>query len=147
LDLGQFEQAEASFRRWPVNDRGHAYWKWRAIIFDEVLHQHEEALAAYGRALEIWPGPADWRLHHRRAGCLTRLRKSEAAVAQERAAQVRALMTAENHDRLRAVLGSLDDAEQLAEVVQFYRKLGRKREADCWESHIRHLSTRVQEPQ
>jgi tetratricopeptide (TPR) repeat protein len=81
LDLGQFDAAQASFRRWPENDRGHAYWKWRAIILDDALGQYEEALAAYDQALALWPGPADWRLRHRQAGCLARLRRPEESAA------------------------------------------------------------------
>jgi tetratricopeptide (TPR) repeat protein len=141
IDMGHFEDAETAFRQWPEHDRGQAYWKWRAIVLDEVLHQHAEALAAYERALALWPGPADWRLHHRQAGCLARLRKpDEAAAAKQRAEQVEALMKADVHERLRASLRSLDDATPLAEIIQFYRDLGRDREADAWERHVRRLT-------
>jgi tetratricopeptide (TPR) repeat protein len=147
LDLGQFDQAQACFQRWPENDRGHAYWKWRAIIMDDVLGHYEEALEAYDQALKLWPGPIDWRLHHRQAGCLARLRKSEdAAAAQDRATQLGTLMKAEAHDRLRADLGSLDDPQPLTEVAQFYHRLGRDREANCWEDYIRRLQAHVQKP-
>jgi len=147
LDLGQFDEAQACFRRWPETDRGHAYWKWRAMILDDVLNQHEEALEAYDRALQLWPGPADMALYHRKAGCLTRLRKSkEAADTKDRVAQLKALMTVEAHDRLRAAVGSLNDPEQLAEVAQFYRQLGRDREADCWERHIHRMRARAVKP-
>jgi tetratricopeptide (TPR) repeat protein len=143
LDLGQFEDAAASFRQWPESDRGHAYWKWRAIVLDDVLHEQDEAIKAYDRACELWPGPADWRLHHRRAGCLSRSRKSEAAAAMGCVEHVKSLMTPETHDRLRAALGSLGDPEQLTAVVKFYRQLGRDREADAWEVHIQRLRMRV----
>jgi tetratricopeptide (TPR) repeat protein len=139
LDLGQFEDAAVSFRQWPESDRGHAYWKWRAIIMDDVLHQHDEAIEAYGWACELWPGPADWRLHHRRAGCLSRAGRSEAAAASERVEHVKSLMTPETHERLRAALGSLGDPDPLSAVVEFYRQLGRDREAACWDAHLRRL--------
>jgi tetratricopeptide (TPR) repeat protein len=148
LDLGQFEAAHASFRQWPENDRGHAYWKWRAIILDDALGQYQEALAAYDRALSLWPGPADWRLRHRQAGCLARLRRPEESAAMiDRIGRLKELMSVESHERLRTALGSLDDPEQLIVVADFYRQLGRDREADCWKEHIQRLQARVAKSQ
>jgi tetratricopeptide (TPR) repeat protein len=144
LDLGQFDAAQDSFRRWPENNRGHAYWKWRAIILDDVLGQHEKALAAYGRALALWPGPADWRLRHRQAGCLARLRRAEESAAMiDRIGRLKELMAVESHERVRAALGSLDDPERLSVVADFYRQLGRDREAVCWDKHIQRLQART----
>ena len=140
LDLGQFDAAQAAFRRWPESDRGHAYWKWHAIILDDALGKYEEALAAYDQALALWPGPADWRLGHRRAGCLARLRRPEESAASiDRIERLKELMDVESHERLRVALGSLSDPEQLTVVAKFYRQLGRDREADCWEKHIQRL--------
>jgi tetratricopeptide (TPR) repeat protein len=148
LDLGQFEEARACFCKWPQSDRGHAYWKWRAAIYDDVLHRHEEALAAYDQALTLWPGPADWTLHHRRAVCLARVRRlGEAETAKERVEHLKRLMTSEASGRRRAALNSLANPDQLAEVAQFYRQLGRNREADCWERHIERLRSRVAKSQ
>ncbi len=148
LDLGQFDRAQASFRQWPENDRGHAYWKWRAIILDDVEGQHAAALEAYDRALQLWPGPADWRLRHRQAGCLARLRRAEESAAMvERIERLKALNAVEAHEGLRAALGSLQDAEQLAVVPDFYRQLGRNREAECWDKHIQRLQARAIKPQ
>ena len=139
LDLGYFDEAQANLERWPQRDRGHSYWKWRGTILDGLL-QHEAALEAYDRALALWPGQADWRLHHRRAACLARLKKSqEAEAAQRKTSQVTAMMKPEAHERLRLLLASLDKPEPLAEVVQFYRKLGCDREADGWDRHLRRL--------
>jgi tetratricopeptide (TPR) repeat protein len=147
LDLGQFERAQASFQQWPENDRGHSYWKWRAIIFDDALHQHEEALAAYERALELWPGPADWRLRHRQAGCLARSRKPEESKAMiDRVERLKELMSIESHERVRMALNALDNPEKLAAVADFYRQLGRDREADCWQQHIQRLRTQAAKP-
>jgi tetratricopeptide (TPR) repeat protein len=140
LDLGRFDEAEAGFHQWPENDRGHAYWKWRAIILDDVQHRYEEALQAYDRALQLWPGAPDWRLRHRKAGCLARLRKlEEEQTTRERVSQLKALMAVETQDRLRTAVGTLDDPESLTEVAQFYRELGRDREAECWDEYIQRL--------
>jgi tetratricopeptide (TPR) repeat protein len=146
LDLGQFDEAQALVRDWPEGARGHAYWKSKALVLEDVQGRHEEALAAYDRALALWPGPADWRLHHRRAGCLARLRRpGETAAAKERAARVQALMAAENHERLREALASLDDPAKLAEVIDFYRQLGRDREAEAWQRHAARVAARGKE--
>jgi hypothetical protein len=48
---------------------------------------------------------------------------------------------------LRAALGSIDDPEQLTVVANFYRQLGRDREAGCWEEHIERLQARAAKPQ
>jgi len=140
LDLGQFQRAQEYFQLWPSGHRGQAYWKWRAIIHDDVLHQYEEALAAYERALTMWPGPLDWRLHFRRLGCLARSKKTaEIPAAKEQADRIQGLMDADLHDRLRTAVGSLDDPAKLAEVVEFYRAIRRDREVKCWERHIQRI--------
>jgi tetratricopeptide (TPR) repeat protein len=144
LDLGQFEQAEDCFRRWPEQVRDHSYWKWRAIILDDVQGQFDEALAAYDRALSLWPGSADWGLIHRKANCLARLRRAEeAAQVKERAAEIKTLLRDDSQARVRAAIDDLGNPEQLALVAEFYRRLGRDREADCWQQYIMLLETRV----
>ena len=142
LDLGRFDEAQSSFERWPADNRGHAYWKWRAAILDEVRRDHEAALVAYERAFKLFPGPTDWRLHHQFAGCLARLKRtSEASAAQERATRLSGQMNAQVHDRIRKCLATLSDPEKLTEVAQYYRGLGLVREAEAWEKHIRRLSS------
>jgi hypothetical protein len=43
------------------------------------------------------------------------------------------------HDRLRVVLGQLQDPGVLTEVVDFYRKIGRPEEAAAWSGYIESL--------
>jgi tetratricopeptide (TPR) repeat protein len=144
LDLGQFDKAEDSFQQWPEDDRGHTYWKWRAIILDDVRGEHEAALEAYDRALAMWPGSADWGLQYRKASCQTRLRKlDEAAATKNRIEQLKAIMTGEAQDRRLAALASLENPEALSEVAQFYRALGRNREAEGWEAYIGRLQAHL----
>lgn len=140
LDLGQFDEAVCSFRRWPAENRGYEYWKLRAILLDDATNQYGAAIEAYDHALTLWPGPVEWSLHFRRASCLTHLRRpQEAAAARRQAEEVQALLTPEVHQRLREVLGDLDDPEKLAEIVRFYKQLGRDREARCWDEYIQNL--------
>ena len=40
------------------------------------------------------------------------------------------------HDRLRIVLGQLDNPAVLEEVVDFYRNIGRPQEAEAWSRYI-----------
>ena len=55
---------------------------------------------------------------------------------RDRAATLEALMDDKVHDRLRIVLGQLDNPEVLIEVVDFYRKIGRPEEAEAWSGYI-----------
>jgi len=133
MDLGEYAAAAERLQKWPGAREGFDYWRLKAMILDEVDEDYEAALEAYDLALATWPGPTDWRLMHRRIGCLVRSGKQDAA-AQSRAEaeEVTGLMKDEVHNRLRYVLGFLDNPEFLREVGDFYRKLGRSREAEAW---------------
>ena len=140
LDLGQFEQAEELFRQWPDEDRGHFYHRCRALILDEVKREHEQALAAYEEALSRWPGPADWRLQFRKAGCLTRLRRTEEANrVRDQAQQVQALMGPEAHEQFWQALHQLPTPSSLQPLVTFYQTLGRTREVAAWQQIVQNL--------
>jgi len=133
IDLGEYEQAEARFRDWPDPAEGFDYWRLKGVILEEVHHQYAAALEAYDLALAIWPGPTDWGLLHRKAGCLAKAgRREEAVQVRAQAEKVTQLMSDEVHKRLRYVLGFLENPEYLREVAEFYRSLGRTREADAW---------------
>ncbi len=158
LDLGEHERAEAYFQQWPETDQGHLYWKWRAIIQDEFGNAHEDACKAYERALEIWPGPINWGLRHRKAVCLAKIGNEQLAALRHRKAvclakigneqlaaeerkrviEVKQLMDVDTHERLRKALGSIQELEKSG-IVGFYRQLGRNREADCWMEQIQRL--------
>lgn len=144
LDLGEFNRAEECFDRWPESNRSHSYWKWRANIFDEVRANNAEALSAYDHALALWPGPADWGLYHRQAACLTRAKKpEEAARAVARADELKQILRSEELDRLLVIVKTSNKPEELVEIAGFYRKLGRGREAACWEKVIKLAETPV----
>jgi len=77
---------------------------------------------------------------NRVANCLARAGDQEGATTmRDRAATLEALMDDKVHDRLRIVLGQLDNPEVLIEVVDFYRKIGRPEEAEAWSGYIEFL--------
>src|SRR5262249_20434042 len=78
-ELGRFAEADETFGRWPEPKGGHEYSKWEATMLDEVRGEYAAALPAYDRALSLWPGHVDWRLRHRKAACLARLRRLDEA--------------------------------------------------------------------
>lgn len=137
IDLGEYERADQRFRAWPGLQEGFDYWRLKALILEEVHNEFESALEAYDMALQTWPGPAEWRLMHRKAGCLARSgQREQADQMRVQADVVEKLMEDDVHQRLRHVLGFLDNADDLREVVAFYRKLGRAREATAWSQEV-----------
>lgn len=137
IDLGEFDQAETALGRWPEPREGFEYWRCRALVLDEALGKYEEAIAAYDQALRIWSGPADWGLRHRKANCLARLgRHEEAEEVRADAGRVVALMHTDVHRGLREALAHLSDGPRLMQIAEYYRNLGRAREASSWLQHI-----------
>lgn len=133
IDLGNFTQAQEYFNRWPPEDRGFEYWRWRGVLAEEVSSDYQAAVQAYDQALAIWPGPADWRMRVRKANCLARLgRADEAERVRQEAQQIEAKMENPIHERLRRALANLNDFGSLLAVAEFYRDLGRPREAASW---------------
>jgi tetratricopeptide (TPR) repeat protein len=140
IDLGEYQRAEGALEKWPPPFEGYDYWKWRAIIEDEFRGNGSAALAAYDKALGVWPGPVDWRLRNRKAGCLRRLGDQQAAgQEQARAKKIETLMETEVHRRVRLALGQLDAPVMLETVIEFYDQLGREREAQAWSDVVRRL--------
>jgi tetratricopeptide (TPR) repeat protein len=133
LNLGMFQEAEACLAVWPEPREGYEFWKWTAVVLDEVRGDHAAAVEAYDRMLGIWPGPADWRTRFRKAACLAAMGKHEQA-EQERAqaTSIAQLMDNQRQQAIREALGNLDDSRSLLLVAEFYRDLGRPREAASW---------------
>ncbi len=136
MDLGEFEQAEELFARWPGEHSGYEYWKWEGIICDEIRHDDRGAVAALEKAEAVWPGGLDWQLMFRKAHCLVRMKADrEAEQARNKASSIERMMEPEIQRAVRLALKDLDDPVQVAIVVDFYRKLDRPREAEYWEHH------------
>jgi tetratricopeptide (TPR) repeat protein len=144
IDMGEFERAEELFRRWPGEQSGYEYWKWEGIICDEVRHDDRGAVAAFDKAGNIWPGELDWQLLYRNAHCLVRMKADhEAEKARARALSIERMMELDVQIPVRQAMRHLDDAAQVAVVVDFYRKLGRIREAHYWETYRQQVAQRV----
>ncbi len=140
LDLGDVERAGEEFDRWPEDAWGRDYLLARGRVLEDSRDDPAGAAEAYGASLSAWPGPIDWRTMNRAANCLARAGDQEAATAmRSRATALEALMDDKIHDRLRVVLGQLQDPGVLTEVVDFYRKIGRPEEAAAWSGYIESL--------
>ncbi len=137
INSGDFGAAQAAFGHWPESDRGFDYWKSRGLVSEEVRGDDGDAADAFQRALKIWPGHCDASLQHRRSNCLMRLgRKDEAAECREAACRIDDLMELDLHTRLRRLLVDLTSRTTSAEMAEFYRQLGRHREADEWQNLV-----------
>ena len=136
MELGEFERAEELFARWPGDRSGYEYWKWEGINCDEVRHDDRGAVAAFEKAGAVWPGALDWQLLFRKAHCLVRMKADrQAEQTRAQALSIERMMEPEIQRAVRLALQHIDDPEQIAVVVDFYRKLGRPREAEIWENH------------
>jgi tetratricopeptide (TPR) repeat protein len=133
MDLGRFENAQQAFDKWPSPREGHDYWKWEAIVAEEIGRDFDRAIRAYDRALTTWPGSSDWRLRYRKVNCLLQMGRSQDAQSERALAEaIEKLMDHEVHSRLRKILGDLNNPDNLQEMADFYKALGRPREAACW---------------
>lgn len=141
LDFGEFQEAGACFNRWPEPKTGFEYWKWKAILLDEMGHDDNAALVALDEALSVWPGCMDWQLMVRKAHCLNRLGlRREAENVRRIADRFGQLMRPDRIVQLRKVLMTMDDSAGIRSVVDFYQGLGRVREADEWKRQYARLS-------
>jgi len=143
FDLGRFDEMGDWMAVWPEPHSGFTFRRWKALYLDEVEEEFAEALSQYERAIAIWPGPAEWRVQSQMANCLSRMgQQGRAAEVRKRAKQIEDLMKVEVHTHLRDILGDLNDADRLQEVVDFYRDIDRPREADAWQAHVDALRSR-----
>ncbi|MEY4176642.1 MAG: hypothetical protein RLY70_216 [Planctomycetota bacterium] len=143
IAVGELERAAAVVDRWSATRDGYEYWLSVGQVRHELRQDLEGALEAYGNALQFWPGPADWRTLNRQVACLNRLRRTdEAAKLRERIAKLEALTSDAKLRSLRTALGAIDQPTRVAELVAFYRELGRTREMRAWEDHASWLRQR-----
>jgi len=136
FETGEHDKAREAFDKWPAPREGYEYWKWKAILTDEVDRNFTEALPAYDQCLATWPGPADWRTMFRKANCLSRARLAQQAEEVRQLAKQRELqLETELHRELREALGDhhLQNPDMLRKVQGFYAALGRDREVACWQ--------------
>ena len=142
IERAELERADRCFQRWPEPREGYEYWVTQGRVLQEVRGQYAEAIQAYDRALAGWPGAIDWRTINRKANCLARLRDQAGAARQrEKAKAIVNLMEDEIHRRLRDAVGCLNDPERARELVDFYQKINRPREAAAWSDHVARLQS------
>lgn len=133
VEQGRFEEAVGALDRWPEPRSGYRFWKWCGVIADEFHRDNDAALAAYSLAIDDWPGRTDWQLQSRMVHCLVRAgRREEAERLRESAKRTELLMESAVHQRLRKLLLNPSRSDAARELADFYRSLGRVREAGCW---------------
>lgn len=144
LEIGKLDEAKSELERWPQPTEGYAYWSTAAKVFEVIDRDAAAAVAAYDRALAVWPGPAEWSLMHRKAQCLARLgKKAEAESVRNDAKRVELQMEALTHQKLRAALANLDSPDTATQMLDFYQSLNREQEATCWQNVLNRLSRKV----
>jgi len=79
LDLGKMEEARSYFSLWQDQQRGHLYWTTAGRVLELADRNDTAAVDAYDRAISMWPGSVEWPVMHRKAQCLSRLGKKDAA--------------------------------------------------------------------
>lgn len=133
LDLGRLTEARDFFQKWPEPREGYDYWNSAGRIAELVDRDDQSAIHAYEQAVGIWPGPAEWPTMHRLAQCLARNGdRAKAEQVRQKAKQTELMMEGEVHQRLRTSLANLDSPDTARQMAEFYEKLGRARESDCW---------------
>ncbi len=145
VGLGDYERAETEMKHWPEPRDGYDFWYWQGVLMDESQRKYNEALQAYSRAIQVWPGAVDWRIRTRMANCHARLGdQKRAKVLRDEAKYLQELMDESVHRRLRDSLGHLESPEKLQQVADFYVDVNRPKEAACWNRYIRDLDETTQ---
>ncbi len=140
LELGRLEEAKSFFGKWRTSRDGYFFWRTAGRIAEIAERNDKPAVEAYDKALNIWPGPAEWTLMHRRAQCLARLGdREEAEKGRQESKRIERLMETEIHNKLRLALVDLKDPGTLKMMVEFYRSLNRARESTCWQTELERL--------
>ena len=139
LETGRLDEAQVIFERWPAGSS--FLWLRTAGRMQQIVYQQDaEAVELFDRALPVWPGPIDWSLLHFKAQSLAKLgRREESEAVRLRAREIELLMELPVHQELRQALADLNRPENLRKMADFYRKIGREREASEWDRHRERL--------
>lgn len=133
MDLGEFDRAREWWQKWPTPHDSYEYWLWTGIVHEQVDVDYAQAAQAYRQAIKIWPGVIDWRTRHRLVNCLQRSGDLEGAKQErESARHIESMSAIDLHDRLLAMSQTMTDPKVVDSFVDFYKQIGREREADCW---------------
>lgn len=143
LDLGRLKEADSLFEQWGASRDGYLYYKTLARIQQLVRRDDKGAVENFDRALQVWPGPVDWSNLHFKAQSMARLGEREGAEqTRATAKQIELLMEMDVHRTLRASLNTLNRPESLLQFEDFYKKIGREKEAIAWRSRREALTNR-----
>ncbi len=139
LETGRLDEAQVIFERWPAGSSFR--WLRTAGRMQQIVYQQDaEAVELFDRALPVWPGPIDWSMLHFKAQSLAKLgRREESEAVRLRAREIELLMELPVHQELRQALADLQRPENLRKMANFYRKIGREREASEWDRHRERL--------
>lgn len=137
IELGRLELADELFSRWPGPRDDFAYWKAAGLLDAELRRDYAAASAAFARALELWPGPSEWRIRFRLASCLALSgNEPQAAAVRQRATAIQELFNPDHQQLLRDALESPGDSEHLRSIVDFYQALDCQLEVRLWKEVI-----------
>lgn len=139
LETGRLDEAQVIFERWTPGQSFH--WLRTAGRMQQIVYQQDaEAVQLFERAQPIWPGPIDWSLLHFKAQSLAKMGlRSDSEAARVKARNIELLMELDVHRELRQALLDLQRPDNLQKMEDFYRKIGRDREADEWKKHRERL--------
>lgn len=133
IESGRLEQAAAVFDQWPEPREGFAYWKTAGLLQENLHRNYVAASAAYVKAIENWPGHADWRCQFRHASCLALSGQKELAETVRRhAMEVQQLFRPEHRKRLHQALMAPNEPPNRDVILEFYQTLRRPDEVEYW---------------
>ncbi len=140
IETGELETAKQQFLLWPKGKNGYDYWVTFGRISDLVDRDNKAAGQAYDEALKIWPGPVDWPTMHRKSQCSARMGERDRATEERaRSKKIESLMEPEVHQRLRKALADLTSQDTALQMLEFYKQLDRRGEAEEWQKVLDEL--------
>jgi tetratricopeptide (TPR) repeat protein len=133
-EAGRFDEAKQVMKSWPEPRTGYDFWKRETLYYTEIENNPETAIAACRKAIQEWPGPVDWQVHHRLAGLLMRIGKmQEAEEVRNEGKRLEKLMEVDFHKDLRQPLFEMPAPVRYEKMAQFYSEIGRELEATGWQ--------------
>ncbi len=140
IEQGEFDRADECFQKLAQTAHRLRILAGEGQILQEVRGEYAEAIQAYDRALHDWPGPArlaDPQSQGKLPGSAAGPGRSR---PRARASQGHRELDGRKGAPAAALCAGLpDDPELLQELVDFYQKIDRPREATAWSEHIARL--------
>lgn len=133
FESGDIELAKSLHEGWD-DESWFEYWRQQGVIQQDFGTEYGNAILAYEKALQIWPGPIDPSVYFRLETCLRRVnRQNDAAAYLQRATEMKQVTDLEQIKELLRRMGTGPvDGETCRALAQFYKKLGRDYERRHW---------------